>query len=289
MERKITYEELKGLIARAYPNMSKQLQRIARYALEHPNDLALGTVAALAQANEVQPSAMIRFAAHLGYGGFSEMQQVFRGHLLERSESYRERISHLRHKKTDGLSGTAGILHQLAVDSVEDLGHLEENIRTTDLVAATRLIATAPRIHVLGQRRAFPIAAYLGYALSMLELRTHLLAGTGGMLAQSLRSIAPEDVLIAASFQSYSREVIDAAAMAKDLGTSTIAITDGPLSPLKATARICFEIASDSSREFRSLAAPLCLAQALVVGAGLYLIEHKKTKSSVARPRQKRT
>jgi DNA-binding MurR/RpiR family transcriptional regulator len=123
----------------------------------------------------------------------------------------------------------------------------------------------------------------------MLELRTHLLAGTGGMLAQSLRSIAPEDVLIAASFQSYSTEVIDAAAMAKESGTTIIAITDGPLSPLKATSRICFEIASDSSREFRSLAGPLCLAQALVVAAGLYLVEHKKRKSSAASLRQRKT
>jgi DNA-binding MurR/RpiR family transcriptional regulator len=46
--------------------------------------------------------------------------------------------------------------------------------------------------------------------LSQLELRTHLLDGMGGMLRESLRSIAPGDVLIAASFRSYSPEVIAA-------------------------------------------------------------------------------
>ena len=95
-----TYEELKDLLARSYPDMSRQLQRIARFALEQPNEMALGTVATLAQATEVQPSAMIRFANALGYGGFSEMQQVFRSHLLERSDSYRERIEQMRRKSS---------------------------------------------------------------------------------------------------------------------------------------------------------------------------------------------
>jgi DNA-binding MurR/RpiR family transcriptional regulator len=32
----------------------------------------------------VQPSALVRFANALGYRGFSEMQQIFRGRLVER-------------------------------------------------------------------------------------------------------------------------------------------------------------------------------------------------------------
>src|SRR5215204_4632002 len=52
-----TSEELKETIAAAYPRLSPQLQRLSRFALEKPHDLALGTVAAVAQANDVQPSS----------------------------------------------------------------------------------------------------------------------------------------------------------------------------------------------------------------------------------------
>ena len=141
MDSATNYDELKDAIARAYPDMSKQLQRIARFALEKPADLALGTVAAVAEATEVQPSAMIRFANALGYGGFSEMQQVFRGHLVERSASYRERIDVLRRKQLNGQRAPAGVLHQLVGDSVNELGHLEESIREADLRAAVRRLA----------------------------------------------------------------------------------------------------------------------------------------------------
>jgi DNA-binding MurR/RpiR family transcriptional regulator len=236
-------------------------------------------VATVAEATQVQPSAMIRFANALGYGGFSEMQQVFRGHLLERSDSYRERIAKMRGKQANGSRAPAGVLHQLVGESVAELSHLEEHISQADLKAAVKLMAGAPRIHVLAQRRAFPVAGYLAYALSQLELRTHLLDGTGGMLRESLRSVAPGDVLIVASFRSYSPEVIDAALAAEKLGALVIAITDGPVSPLKAPARVCFELADDSSKPFRSLVAPLCLAQALVVSTGHHIAEQGAGKT----------
>ena len=276
MTRPATYDALKDTISHTYPGMSKQLQRIARFALEKPHDLALGTVAAVAEATEVQPSAMIRFANALGYGGFSEMQQVFRGHLVdrvERSASYRERIEAMRKKQSNGAAAPAGVLHQLVSDAAGELAHLEEDISATDLKAAVKLIAGARRIHVLAQRRAYPVASYLAYALNQMELFTHLIDGSGGMLRESLRSVARDDVLVVASFRNYSPEVIEAAAGAHRNGVPVVAITDGPLSPLKASARVCFELADDSSKPFRSLVAPLTLAQALVVSIGHHLAE----------------
>jgi len=272
MKRAPTYNELKEALGRAYPDLPKQLQRIARFALDKPDELALGTVAVIAASADVQPSSVIRFANALGFGGFSEMQQVFRGHLIERSSSYRERIDQLRRTSRAKPEG-GGVLHQFVGDAVAELGQLEENVHAADIAAATELICGAARVHVLAQRRAFPVACYLAYALGQLELRTHLLDGMGGMLAESLRSIAPDDLLIVASFQNYSRDVIEAAAAAHDRGVAVVALTDSALSPLKQSARVCFELGEGTHQAFRSLVAPMCLAQALVVGAGHRLAE----------------
>jgi DNA-binding MurR/RpiR family transcriptional regulator len=276
MNPALNYEELKTVITRSYPDLSGHLKRIARFTLEHPNDLALGTVAAVAKSANVQPSAVIRFANALGYSGFSEMQRIFRSDLLERSDNYRERIMQMRGQRADGDKNPAGVLHQLVSDAVGDLGKMEESIASADIAAAAELIATCPRIFLFAQRRSFPIVSYLGYALSRLELRTHLLDGVGGLLKESLGAISPGDALIVASFLSYAPEVIDAAARAHDAGIAVIAITDWPLSPLKNSARICLEVPLDSTRAFRSLVAPMCLAQTLVVQAGYCLAEQKQ-------------
>jgi DNA-binding MurR/RpiR family transcriptional regulator len=277
----ITYEQLKEHLARSYPELPKQLQRIARFALDKPDELALGTVAAIAAAAEVQPSAMIRFANALGFGGFSQMQQIFRSHLVARSSSYRERIEQLRRNKRSPEG--AGVLHQFVGDAVAELDRLEENVNGADMAAAATLICGAERVHLLAQRRAFPVACYLAYALGQLELRTHLLDGVGGMLGETLRSVSPRDLLIVASFHAYSQEVLDAAAAVHARGVPVVALTDSALSPLKPSATVCFELGESSQQAFRSLVAPMCLAQALVISAG-----HKLAEVPAAKPARKR-
>jgi DNA-binding MurR/RpiR family transcriptional regulator len=286
MSRSATYDELKAAISAAYPALSRQLQQIARFALERPNELALGTVATVAEAADVQPSALIRFANALHFAGFSEMQQLFRARLLERSGSYRERIHRMRER---GAAPAGEVLHQFVGDAVEELGHLEDNVAASDLSAAAKLICAAQRVHVLAQRRAFPVACYLAYALGQLELRTHLLDGIGGMLGESLRNIAPQDVLIVASFHAYSPDVVEAAAAASERGVPVIAITDSALSPLKPAARVCFELGGGPEPAFRSLVAPLCLAQALVVSAGHRLAEVPARPAPAPRTPRRRT
>lgn len=276
-----TFEELKETISRAYPQLSPQLQKLSRFALEKPDELALGTVAAVAQANAVQPSSMIRFANALGFSGFSQMQQVFQNHLVERSTPYRERIEKMR---GGGAVGGGRVLHQFVAESIGELQRLEEHVDAERLTAAAGILAAAPQIHVLAQRRAFPVACYLAYALNQLELRAHLLDGLGGMLNEFAHAIRPGDTLLVASFRNYTPAVVDTALACRGRGVSVVAITDSALSPLKAAADVCFELGDDSSRPFRSLVGPLCLAQALVVSTGHQLAA---TTAKARRPKAK--
>jgi len=271
--RATTFDELKETIAAVYPQLSPQLQRLSRFALEKPHDLALGTVAAVAQANAVQPSSMIRFANALGFDGFSQMQQLFQSHLVERSAPYRERIAQMR-RGGKGAAGKGDVLPQFVAESIVELQQLEEHVDAARLDAAAGILAGAPQIHVLAQRRAFPVACYLAYALNQLELPAHLLDGLGGMLGEFAHTIRAGDALLVASFRNYTPAVVETALACRARGVSVIAITDSALSPLKPAADVCFELGDDSTRPFRSLVAPLCLAQALVVSTGHRLAAH---------------
>ena len=46
-----TYDELKDAIAEKYQTLSRQLQKIARFVLEYPEDMALETVAVICQSD----------------------------------------------------------------------------------------------------------------------------------------------------------------------------------------------------------------------------------------------
>ena len=113
-----------------------------------------------------------------------------------------------------------------------------------------------------------------------LERRAHLLDGVGGMLPQQVAMVRDCDVLVAASFPPFSPQVAGVFVDCHERGVPTISITDSPVSPLALEASVAFHIKQQEEGSFRSLVAPMCLAQSLVVALGYYL---GGTKNAAAR------
>jgi DNA-binding MurR/RpiR family transcriptional regulator len=268
-----SYDELARRITDAYPELPGRLQGIARYVLGNPDAMALSTVAEIAREAQVPPSAVIRFANALGYSGFTELQRVYRERLVARSATYRDRIEEMRRTGVD----EGHVLPQLVDSSIRELTRLREHLDHKRLRAAADLVLGADSVLLLAQKRAFPVAAYLAYGLAQLEFRAILLDSVGGMLRQQAGMARRGSVMIAASFRSYSRDVIEAAELAQAQGAAVIAITDQAVSPLVKVARVTLLVGDDPTVQFRSLVAPLCAAQALVMALG-YAIAERNTK-----------
>lgn len=267
----VSYEDLEQVITERYDTLSGQLQRIAHFVIDHPKELALETITTLAQRAEVQPSSIVRFAQALGFDGFSTMQQVFRTRLIESSPSYRERIKTLRTQRGADVTGLSAILSDFAEQGIASLEVLRSETSSEALTQAVDLLSRAEEIYLVAQRRSFPVVFYLSYALARLERRCHLVDGVGGLLREQISLATPDDAIVAVSFRSYAPDVIAAVAEMRAKGVPVVAITDSPLSPLAGLAEVCFEVKDNDSRAFRSLVAPMCLAQSLVVGLGHHL------------------
>jgi DNA-binding MurR/RpiR family transcriptional regulator len=268
-----SFEVLKATIAERYPSLSRQLQKIARFALENPDELALETVTTVAQRAEVQPSSMVRFAQAMGFDGFSTMQQVFRSNLMASTPSYRERIQSLHKNRGARFEDPDMVIADFVEDGIAALELLRDHTSRERLSQAVDILADAEEIYLLAQGRAFPVTFYLSYALSRLERRCHLLDGVGGLLRQQADLVTTKDAVIAVSFHPYSPMVVDIVTERSEKGVPVVAITDSPLSPLALEARAAFEIRDNRERPFRSLVAPMCLAQSLVVSLGHRLAE----------------
>jgi DNA-binding MurR/RpiR family transcriptional regulator len=272
MAAPLSFDDLKSEIARRQMGLPARLRQIAEFAVHHPNEMALGTVASIASRARVQPSSIVRFANAFGYEGFSALQQVFRSRLVEGAgPSYRERIAAMRDASANGRTPPAAasdVLARFVGDGVAALEHLHESIRESDLKRAVRLLARAETIYVLAQGRSFPVAFYLHYAIRRLDLSAHLVDGVGGTTRLQAGGATKRDALVAVSFKDYSPDVVGLAADMKERGIPVVAITDGPLSPLASSASIAFELHEDETHAFRSLVAPMCLAQTLVVALG---------------------
>jgi DNA-binding MurR/RpiR family transcriptional regulator len=268
------------------------LRRIAAFAVQHPNDIALGTVSALAQRIGVQPSAIVRFANRLGYDGFTDMQQIFRARLTGPTTlGYRERIASSQRAgngEGDGVRPAREPADILAAFVADDIGALEALYRSIPLDRLNRaiaLLAAADAIYLLAQGRSFPVAFYLDYGLTRLDLRSHLIDSVGGLTPHRIRALTPRDVVVAVSFRNYSRDVIEIAAEVAARRTPLIAITDNPLGPIGKLATVSFEIPELQDRPFRSLVAPICLAESLVVALGHHLTAPRRATGARRRSR----
>jgi DNA-binding MurR/RpiR family transcriptional regulator len=267
------YDALREEIAHRYPGLSDRLRLIAEFALDHPTEMALGTVAEVAELAKVQPSAIVRFAHALGYGGFTELQQVFRSRLVAGAvPSYRERIDGLRR---DGRFRDSNSPHELLERFVSEgtasLDNLQVSVREGDLARAIGLMGRAHTIHVLGLGGSFPVAAHLTYVLRRLGRRAVLLDGLGNVLADHVLTATRKDVAIAVSFRPYNRETAQLVPEFLARGVPTIAVTDSLISPIVNGADVVFEIPDMPEAVLRTMVAPMCLVQSLAVGLTLEL------------------
>ncbi len=263
------HDDAHKLIVSRYNELTPVLKRIAEYAIDHPNDIALQSVTTIAQRAGVHASALVRFAKALGFAGFSDLKRVFQGRLTEHRQSYHDRLSRLADAEglPAGRTSPSGMVLRTFTDAGKAaLDHLAAETDQLKLDEAVRLLSRAKVVYVLGQRRSFPIAAYFSYALGQADRRIVLLDGIGGMIEQQSRGMARGDVLLAVSFSPYSPETIATAERARANGAKVIGITDRPLSPLAQASDIALEVADAEVMDFRSLVATFCLAQTLVIG-----------------------
>lgn len=268
-----TLDQLQHRIITEYPDLSNRLKQIAKFVVDHPSEVALESIATIATRAGVQPSAIVRFAKFFGYNGFSAMQRVYKSQITDVSLSYGERIRHLlrNEKSTSGTVTPETILLELCQSNRMVLDALGGEVLPEHLTRAARILSDAKYIHLCAHRRSFPVVTYMMYALSQVHAKALLIDGVGGMRQQQMDRMSRDDALLAVSYHPYAEETVNTVREMSVRGIQTVVLTDGPLSPLVNYATVYLDVRDAEVYGFRSLAASMCVAQALTVVVGLNL------------------
>lgn len=265
-----SFDALRQALIVRQPRLPKRLAQVAAFAMANPDEIAFGTAASIAARAAVQPSTLVRFAQAIGYGGFSELQSIFRERLRDRVPSYEDRLRALRHHAEPALSEPTlkvGILFDgFATAAEQSVRALRDRLRPEALDAAVSLLAPADTIYLIGQRRSFPVTAYLNYALGKLGVKNVLVGSGSGNDPETLSFATPADAAIAVSFTPYASATLDYAQRIAAGGTPLVVITDSPFSPLLPPADAWFEVVEQDFEGFRPMSATLALSMALAVG-----------------------
>lgn len=249
-----------------FASLSPTLQRAARFVVDHPNEVVIASMRALAGRAGAQPATLVRLAQQLGYAGWPELKSAFAQELGLHSTGYGVRAKSLaaRGRGADLLSEMFGAQrHNLAST---------ESMCSESLRGAASLLKKAKAVHAAGFRASFPVAHAFVYGYRLFRDSVHLVDGHGGGLEMQLRPIARNDAVLVVSFSPYSRESLAVLEAARVAGARIVALTDSRASPhaLAADVPLLFSTASPSF--FPSVVAGLAVSEALlellVAGAG---------------------
>jgi DNA-binding MurR/RpiR family transcriptional regulator len=257
------FRQLKSWLQEHHSTLPKRLQSVAVYAVSHPDMMALNTIAVISEQIGVTPSTLVRFAKHLGYKGFSDMQSVFQESMRHISQPYSERIHSLDEQIPQKITALQRFA-TAASRAIEKLSQTEAQL----LLQASHKLADANVVYIAGQGRAAPVSVYLHYMLVKMGMQTVILEGTPSMLVDKAKLMSASELLLAISFSSYAantRELVD---ICIEQQVPVISITDSTLSPIARRDAICLEVIEHEVAGFRGLSATMCLAQCLAVEAG---------------------
>jgi DNA-binding MurR/RpiR family transcriptional regulator len=260
-----SYEDLIKLIHDRYDDMSKSYQKIALYLTQNPNDVAVLSVNAIGAKCGIHASSFVRYAQSLGYKGFKELQSVFQRRLTTAAPGFDARVRALETELGGVREGEMAFLADLVARDVASLQELLASVDAAALAMAADMMEAADTVYLIGQLRSAPVVDLLRYVLTMLGKRTVLLDASGGLATHMAKVARPTDVLFVVSFRFYATEVVNVAEETAARGVPIIALTDSTLSPYAKLARILFAVPEHEYTFSRSLAAPMCLAQALCV------------------------
>ena len=256
-----SFEALKETVAELSPSLPKRLLQCARFLLDNPDEVALGTAASVARAAGVQASTWVRFAQVVGYSGFSEMQDLLKANLLGRGAAHSARLT----SRQDG--GDATPLQMLAA-FVESASVTLSGLPLTGLNEAidntAKIISEADTIHLLGIRRSYPVASYLFYAFGKIGFRCTLLDDAGGMLSDRVRIISKSDALLVVTFHPYAPETAEIAETVAQRGSKVVSITDSAIAPITQIAAEHIIVRDAEASGVRSLSVTMLVASALV-------------------------
>ena len=253
------------VLRQGFEALSRQLKAIGRHVEMQGDRLAFDGIQATAEQCGVQPSAVVRFAKHFGFSGYSELQALFRADAarqLSAQHDYQDRIRGLIASGNEPRSG-ARLAHEVIEGSIESLQALQRGLPPEQFEAAVDLMLDAPSLWLAASRRAFPVGAYLAYALQHTEKPVHWLHGLGAMQKGELRALSPGDVMLAVSFEPYAPETLEMVDAALARGARLLALTDSQLSPLASRATVTLLAQDAATFGFRSLTSTLTLAQSL--------------------------
>ena len=259
--------------------LSERQRMVAQYVLLEYEEAAFLTASKLAENCDVSEATVIRFANHMGYARYSQLQHDLRTEM-------RGKLSQMdRFRRSGDLKNHSSMMQTVIRSMRTDIRSIEQTLLALDEGALQRAVnwfATARRVYVVGAHSEYGVACYFASTLCWIRDQVYLMDENHNPVFDALAEAEPGDVILALSFPPYPRATVQCLEAAIRRGANSVAITDSPLSPLAKRAACCL-YAHDEKLFFADNSAPTISLLSTI----LALVSSQDFEGSSARLRSK--
>src|SRR5579864_767606 len=158
------FSDLLQRVQQDYGQLSARGRRVARWLVEHPDDVALLSTRQQAKSLGVAPATLTRFAKHFGFSGYDALRDVSQRGLRERAGTFAPGAKRMVARRRS--SGAAALVEDVLEAISENIRALRDHAHLAKLQKAAELLSRGRRIYVLGSRSSYPIAYHFYYVAS---------------------------------------------------------------------------------------------------------------------------
>jgi len=188
---------------------SKGFRRLADFLLDSPIEASFMTANELAQALDLDPATVVRFAQHLGYAGFPELQQEIRRQVKQQL------------RVPDPDSSTTDVF-DTACQALQSTRQALPIERVTEFVDA---LSAADRVLLVADPPATWLAENLSDAITAVGIKTEFIALDSRQLAQVIYYAGQADMLLAIDILGQTSVLERALHLARERGLPVALIT----------------------------------------------------------------
>lgn len=269
MQNEARPSRVSELLERGFDSFSRSQKAIARYIIDHLDEIGYLSAEELARKGNTSSSTVVRFAQQLGFSGYPELQKAAR-------DEYRLGASIRPLVREDQL--LFPVEEDLLTRALRtDILSLEETLAKNALSAfetAVDLLFQSETILVIGLNEASVIAQHAAYVFELLGYPVALVVDGSEANVAKLVRMGPRDCLLAIGFRRAHSQTVSFLTAAVAQNVRTIAITDNALSELAGKAQVTLFADIDSIFFAHSLVGPLSLVGAL--GGAVYACDRER-------------
>ena len=215
-------------IQKAFPKLRKSEQQVARYMLEHTEEIEGISLEQLAKKARVSQPTVLRMLKAVGYTGFKEAKVAFIEQRLQKKNSEHYDIMGMQLEKSGQIADVPGIVIGNTIRLLQDS---LQTISAKHIEKAVKAIEEATRVCIFSVENSNSVSIDLLTKLLYLGIHCEF---HGDYYLQSIGAghMKKGEVAIGISYTGTSRNTVDVLKQAKKSGATTIAITNFTDTPL---------------------------------------------------------